>query len=273
MKTAQLEDRDALLAKQGGQVSNLVYVWDLLYTLVARDLKLRYKRSVLGVAWSLLNPLAQLLVFRFVFQTVLPLNIPNYTLFLFTGLLPWTWFSTALYQATDSIVSNRELLSRPGFPPGVLPLVTVASHLVHFVLALPVLVISLMVGGIPLSASVVLLVLIIPLQFVFTLSLAYLVSTFHVTFRDTQYLLGIALLLAFYLTPVFYDPTVIPERYRLIYILNPMFHLIEGYRAILLKGELPDLAALAILTVASTLLLVLGYRFFRRASHRFVEEI
>ena len=111
-----------------------LYVRDLLQTLVARNMKLRYKRSVMGFAWSLLNPLAQLLVFSFVFTTVLPLNIPNYTVFLFTGLLPWTWFSGGLIEATEAIVGNRELIRRPGFPTAVLPVITILSHLVHFLL-------------------------------------------------------------------------------------------------------------------------------------------
>jgi lipopolysaccharide transport system permease protein len=181
--------------------SRLTYLRDLLSVLVSRDLKLRYKRSALGFGWSLLNPFAQMLVLSFVFSRVLPLNIPDYPAFLISGLLVWGWFSSALYQSTDAIVGNRELIRRPGFPPAILPVVTVASQLVHFLLALPVLFVFLAFNHIPLSIAYLALPVLIAIQFVFTLSLAYLASTFHVTYRDTQYLLGIFLLLGFYITP------------------------------------------------------------------------
>ncbi len=237
------------------------------------DMKLRYKRSVMGFAWSLLNPLAQLLVFGFVFTTVLPLNIPNYAVFLFSGLLPWSWFSAALYEATDAIVGNRELIRRPGFPSAVLPVVTVLSHLVHFVLALPVLLIFLLAAGIPLTSAILALPLVIILQFVFILSLAYLLATVHVTFRDTQYLLNIIILLGFYLTPVFYDSTAVPTQYQLIYRINPMYHFINAYRAILLQGVWPDFVSLGLVGAAAAALLLIGYRYFIHTSYLFAEEL
>jgi lipopolysaccharide transport system permease protein len=255
------------------QKDRLIYIRDLLSTLVSREMKLRYKRSALGFAWSLLNPLAQVIVFSFVFRYVLPLDIPNYSVFLLCGLLVWNWFNASLYQATDAIVGNRELVRRPGFPIAILPVVTVASHLVHFILALPVLMVFLALNGIYPSPALLALPLIITLQFVFTLSIAYLLATFHVTFRDTQYLLGIYLLLAFYLTPVFYDAGAIPAQYQPVYRMNPMLHLIEGYRTILLNGQLPDFQSLAWLALLSAIFLLIGYRVFRAASFRFVEEL
>jgi lipopolysaccharide transport system permease protein len=259
--------------KASGWWRRLAYLRDLLWVLVGRDMKLRYKRSVLGFAWSLLNPLAQLLVFSFVFITVLPLNIPNYVSFLFSGLLSWNWFNTSLFTATDAIVANRELVRRPGFPVAILPLITVTSNLVNFLLALPILLLFLPLSGVPPVGVLVYLPCVIAIQFVFTLSLAYLVATVHVTFRDTQYLLGILLLLGFYLTPVFYDASAIPARFQAAYGLNPMLHLIGAYRAILLHGQQPDMPGLAMLAGAATLLLLIGYRVFTRASDRFAEEI
>jgi len=251
----------------------LVYLRDLLTTLVSRDMKLRYKRSALGFAWSLLNPLAQLTVFSFVFRFVLPLDIPNYSSFLFCGLLSWNWFNAALYQSAEAIVGNRELVRRPGFPAAILPVVTVTSHLVHFVLALPVLWAFLALSGIPLTRALLALPLVIAIQFIFILSLAYLVATFHVTFRDTQYLLGIILLLGFYLTPVFYDVQAIPTHALVFYRLNPMLHLIEAYRAMMLHGAFPSAVSLLELTVTSTVMLWIGYKVFQSANQRFVEEL
>ena len=251
----------------------LLYLRDLLFTLVGRDMKLRYKRSILGIAWSLLTPLAQLAVYYLIFNILLPLNIPNYPAFLFSGVLVWNWFQGSLYQATSTIVDNRELIKRPGFPPAVLPAVTVASYLIHFLLALPILFVFLVVGGTPLTGALLVLPLVITLQFILTLSLAYFTATFYVTFRDTQHLLGVLLNLFFFLTPIFYKSSDLPARYQSFYRLNPMVHLIESYRAILLSGTLPDANGLLMVTLPAIGFLFLGYHIFMKASDHFVDEL
>ncbi len=270
-----LYSRNALMKSPLGVSGHrLIYIRDLLRELVGRDMKLRYKRSVLGIAWTLLNPLLQLLVFLFIFNLVLPLNIPHYSSFLFAGILAWNWFQGSLNQSTGAIVDNRELLRRPGFSIAILPIVTVTSHLIHFLLALPVLVLFLMLDGSQLTSALFALPVVIALQFILTLGLAYLVATFHVTFRDTQYLLNVLLNLLFYLTPVFYEASAIPMRYQSLYWLNPMVGLIDAYRAILAHGTLPNhLISLLVLGLCATALLVYGYVTFRRASYRFVEEL
>jgi lipopolysaccharide transport system permease protein len=213
------------------------------------------------------------LVLSFIFRVVLTLRIPNYTSFLLTGLLAWSWFQSSLYQATGAIVDNRELIKRPGFPAAILPMVTVAAHLIHFLLALPILLAFLIVGGRPLTGAVFALPVVIILQFILTLGLAYFVATFHVPFRDTQYLLSIILLLVFYLTPVFYDAGAIPERYRVLYHLNPMVHLIGAYRAILIQGILPNSLTLLSVGLFAAGVLFFGYLIFMRANYRFVDEL
>lgn len=254
-------------------ISRLVYIRDLSRVLIERDLKLRYKRSLLGVAWSLLNPLAQLLVFSLIFRLVIPLGIPNYAAFLFTGLLAWNWFQSSLYAATGAIVDNRELIRRPGFSAVILPVVTVATNFIHYLFALPVLLVFLWMNGIALQSTGLVLPVIFAVQFLFTLSLSYFVATLHVTFRDTQYLLGIVLLLGFYLSPVFYDASAIPERFQLVYRLNPMVMLIDAYRQILLQGQLPQGIDLLALSLISAGMLWISHRIFVRASAQFAEEL
>ena len=250
------------------------YLRDLLFMLVARDMKLRYKRSWLGIGWTLLNPLAQLLVFYFIFNAVLPLNVPHYSSFLFTGILVWNWFQSALLLATGSITDHRELIRQPGFPAAILPIATVTSNLIHFLLALPILFVFLVIDGSWLTIYFIALPLAASIQFVLTLGLAYLVATFQVTFRDTQYLLGVILQLMFFLTPIFYDASVIPERYQTLYQLNPMVHLTDAYRASLMRGELPNnLLALLSLGIISIALLLFGYSIFKKASSNFVDEL
>src|SRR5262249_7822192 len=147
-----------------------------------RDMKLKYKRSILGIAWSFLSPLLQLLVFRFIFEQVLPTGVPNYTAFLFAGLLVWNWFNLSLLIATTSVVDNRNLIKRPGFPVAILPAVTIISHLIHFLIALPILMIFLNSSGIYLSTAIVALPAIIAIQFMLTLGLAYITATAQVVF-------------------------------------------------------------------------------------------
>lgn len=249
------------------------YLYDLLAQLVSRDLKLRYRGSLLGIAWSLLNPLAQLLVFSFVFRSVLPLNIPNYTLFLFIGLLAWNWFQASLMGAATAIVDGRTLIKRPSFPGAILPVVVVIANLLHFLLALPVLFFFLWMGHVSFATPVLLLPVIVALQALFTLSLTYWIATFHVFFRDTQHLVGVFLFLFFYLTPIFYDSSAIPARYQPIYRLNPMLQLLEAYRTILLAHTWPPILPLLAVGGVSVGLLVLGYYVFKHASYRFVEEL
>jgi lipopolysaccharide transport system permease protein len=170
-------------------------------------------------------------------------------------------------------VDNRDLIRRPGFPAAILPLVTVSTNFVYFVVALPVLLVVLLVSGLPITAAVLTLPLVMALQFVFTLGLAYLVATLHVTFRDTQHVLGLFLMLLFYLTPVFYDAAAVPQRFRLLYNLNPLVHLVGAYRAILLQGTLPSLVPIVVLAVLGAIGLRLALMVFSRASDQFVEEI
>jgi lipopolysaccharide transport system permease protein len=250
-----------------------VHLRDLLRELVARDIRLRYRGSVLGMAWTLLNPITELLVLMFVFGAVLPLGIPNYSAYLFTGLLVYTWFQSSLFYASASIVNNRDLIRRPDVPLSVLPVVSVASTLIHFVISLPVLFFLIVLSGIDLTAAALALPALIGVQFVLVLGLAYPLSAIHVWFRDTQYLLRLALQLLFFMTPIFYEATTIPERFQYIYRLNPMVEIVEGYKDVLIRGVLPPVRSWAILAAFSFVLLFLGLGVFNRASRRFVDEL
>lgn len=249
-----------------------IYVRDLLYVLVSRDIKLRYRGSALGILWSLVNPLANLAVLVFVFQWVTPLNIPNYPLFVFTGVLAWSWFSAALPAATISITSNRQLIRQPGFPAAILPAVPVLSSLVHFAIAMAIALVVLVISGHWLSPALLALPLVVAVQFLVTLSIGYVTATVQVRFRDTAYLLAMLLLLGFFLTPVFYRPGLVPPAYQVVYVLNPMAHLIGAYRDILIGGQWPDILGLLAVGAAATALFWLGHRMFNRASLSFAEE-
>ena len=254
-------------------VSSIVHLRDLLRELVGRDIKLRYRRSVLGILWSLLNPLVYLVVLVFVFQSVAPLNIPNYPLFTFMGVLAWGWFSSALPAATSCITGSRELIRQPGFPSAILPVVPIVSSLVHFCIAMALLILALLIAQHGLSVAIIALPLVVFLQFLVTLSLGYITATIQVRFHDTAHLVGVSMLLGFFITPVFYRPGVLPARYQVFYGVNPMAQLIGAYRDILLDGRWPDFGALMIVGAVSAVVLWLGYRVFTRASVSFAEEV
>ncbi|PYE55740.1 ABC transporter permease [Deinococcus yavapaiensis] len=255
------------------RIARLAYLRDLTSELVSREVKVRYKGSVFGAAWSLMLPLAQLLVFTLLFRAALKLDIPNYPLFVFVGVLAWNWFQSSVLTAASAIVDNRELVRRPGFPTLVLPAVTVVTTLVHYLLALPVLLLFTLLSGVPLTYHALALLAVIAVQFVLTLGLAYLVASVQVLFRDVQHLLGVVMTLAFYLTPVFYSPASVPERYRLIYELNPVARLLDASRAVVLEGRAPHWSSLLIVAAIGVVLLALGLTVFRRTSARFAEEL
>jgi homopolymeric O-antigen transport system permease protein len=244
---------------------------DLVRELVARDIKLRYRRSVLGIAWSQLAPLSMIAVLAFVFGTILPLSIPHYPAFLVAGLLPWAWFQSATIAATGSVVGGRDLVRQPGFPVPMLPVVSVASTLINLVLALPVmfLFVGLSYGHIP--VTVLALPIIMAVQFLVTLGPCYVLSAINVRFRDIGHIVEVAMLPLFYATPVFYVQP--PARFHLVFALNPLAHLMGAYRDVLINDRWPNFNALGVLAGAAVVLIVVGYRFFDRLSIRFPEEL
>lgn len=247
--------------------------FDLLRQLVSREMKVLYKRSFLGIAWTLINPLLQLAALAFVFQVVLPVDVPRYPSFVFCGLLAWNWFQATLFQSAGVIVANGSLIRQPRFPIAILPVVTVTVGLIHFLLALPILIIFLLIDGVEFTPFVLLLPFLQMLQLGLTVSLGYILAALNVTFRDTQHTLGVVLLLMFYLTPVFYSIENVPEVYQLLYACNPMVVLIEAYRSILLRGLPPAWMPILFITIAIFILLPLSYHYFERQSNRFAEEL
>ena len=244
---------------------------DLVLTLVRRQLVLRYRRSVLGIAWSQVGPLALLGVLTAVFSIVVPLQIPHYALYVIVGLLPWTWFASGISAATDSVVDARDLVRLPGFPTALLPAVAVTTHLVHFLLALPALIVvlTIVLHQFPLTLAALPLVLVV--QFLVTVAPAYLLAAWNVRHRDVSHLVAVALLPLFYASPVFYGVDQVPSRYHWIYDVNPLAQLLVAYRDVLLFGRWPAWRGLAILAAAALVIARLSRRLFERVSPSLAE--
>jgi lipopolysaccharide transport system permease protein len=259
-----------------------IYYRDLLWELVSRELKLLYKRSLLGVAWTLINPLLQLALFTLVFRLILKAggNIQHYLAYVFSSILIWTWTQSTLFQATGVITGNRTLLRQPEFPVAMLPVVTVMTGFIHFLLAMPALLIIMWFDRVPFTANLLLLPIPFFLQFILTLSFAYPLAAMNVTFRDTQHTLGVILQLMFYILPIFYSANDViqnpqmPEILRQIYLCNPILILLQVYRGVLgVEATLPESWRILGLVLLSGLLLPIGYRIFDRQRQRFVEEV
>jgi len=264
--------------------AELIRYRELVKNLVVRDLKARYKNSILGLLWSLLNPLFTMLVFTIVFTFMIPNNqISKFPVFLLCALLPWNFFQAALTGCTNSIVENATLVKKVYFPREVLPLSTVLSNFVNFLLALIVLFAMLWAFRIPLTRQVFWLPVIMATQLAFTLGLGLILATTNVFYRDTGLILGVVLQAWFFLTPIIYPIDILPTQrsilglnlnvHRLTYILNPMASIISSYRVVLYHGAPPALNFMFRTLFTSVAVLMLGYAIFSHYSGTFGEEV
>jgi homopolymeric O-antigen transport system permease protein len=249
------------------------YRGDLMAHLVRRDFTLRYHDSTLGVLWSLLHPLAQLLVLVVLFQSVIPLGIEAYPAFVFSALLPWTWFSTSAGSAGGLFVSNRDLLRQPAFDPAMLVVVNTLSNLLSFVVSLPILLALLAWYGREPGTSLLFLPVLLAIQGALIVGVGLIVATLNVFYRDVQHIVTVALSLLFYVTPVFYRSHEVTERFRWIFRVNPMAALVEGYREVFLLGLAPSVGPLLIAGAISAGMCAIGYRVYRAQRHDLVDAL
>ncbi len=272
---------------------------ELLWTLVLRELRVRYKNSYLGFFWSLIVPLVTVAVLTIVFKRVMGMVIPNYSAYVLAAYLPWMYFQTALLDSSQSVLAQIQLVKKVYFPREVLPLAAVLANLIHFALALIVFFIYLLgYVGAPLLPSVVLLPVLVFFQTLLIAGLSLIISCLNVFYEDTKYIVSIGLQLMFYLVPVIYFSEQVyhaqlasPELQRWIYLvyhLNPIAMLMTAYRKILLPPitvqqvgavqkqtfvSLPmDWGLLAVACAVSVVIFVLGYAFFNKRKWDFAEQ-
>lgn len=249
----------------------------LLRALTAREVSARYRGSILGFLWSLLNPLLLLLVYTFVFRY---LFVPArgsgpqpFGVFLFTGILVWTWFSGALLEASWSIIHGGGLLRKVSFPAEILPLVPVLSNAFHFIVALPVLMVILVLfGHIPgLNALAVIPIFLI--QLVMTSGIALVIAALSVLFRDVPQLLNHLLTFGFFATPIIYVISAVPEAYRAAILLNPVTHIVTGWQDALFFDRPVHWQGIGIAAFVAVVVAVVGYAFFDRLREVLPEEV
>jgi lipopolysaccharide transport system permease protein len=249
----------------------------LIQSLVSRELKARYRGSVLGFFWSFANPLLLLLVYTFVFSYVMrpPEGIHDYALFLFCGLLPWTWFQTSLVESSSVLISGGNLIKKVMFPAEILPIVTVLSNLVHFLFGLIILVVFLIYFQAPLQPlELIWFPVVVIVQLVLTLGFALILSALTVHFRDIKDILSNVMTLWFFATPIIYSWRNPPPQIRRFLNLNPVTHLAVSYQEILyFDGPFGHWKWLLALGAGSVGLFLVGYFLFDRLRDSFAEEV
>jgi ABC-type polysaccharide/polyol phosphate export permease len=219
---------------------------------------------VLGILWSLVPPLVQLAVLVFLFGKVIPLDIEGYPAFVFSGLLPWIWFSTCLNAAGGLFIYNRDVVRRPNFEPSTLVTVNTLSNLIHFLMFFPILLVMLVLYDRPLTMSLLFFPTLVFIQAILTIGLGLMIATVNVFYHDVQHIVSIAVTLLFYLTPVFYRTQSIPDQFQFLYSANPIAVLVQSYRAVFFYGSHPEWGSLVVSGIVSLGIFGLGCLIYRR---------
>jgi len=228
--------------------------YDLLYLLTFRELKLRYQDTIFGYLWSLVRPLLQGAVLYVVFSKIIRLDVEDYGLVLLAALFPWTWFHTSLTLCVGSFASNGALIKKVNFPRFVLPFATVLNNGIQFALSIPVLVILLLVAGYqPSWTWIIGIPYLIAVEAVLIMGIVLFIASLNVYFRDLEHLTDVFVgLIWFYLTPVIYPLSIVPDRYHdWIVTLNPMASLVEGWRDLFLRSQVPGVEMLPAIAFAA----------------------
>lgn len=254
---------------------HLVHYRELLYALTVREVKARYRQSLLGFGWAIAQPLTLMIVFNLVFSNFARVGSEGlpYPIFSYSAMVPWTFLSNALSTATIGLVSQRSIVTKTYFPREIIVMSQVGARFVDFLAGF--LVYGLLMAWFQIWPTVWVLLLppIVLLQIVLILACSLVTSALHVRFRDLAPVVTLGVQIWLYLTPVAYPLERVPEQWRLLYALNPMVGIIQSYRSVLAHGQAPDWGLLGMSTILSTLALALAYLYFKRAERAFADVI
>jgi len=246
---------------------------ELLKTSVKKEIRGKYKNSFLGVLWSFLNPLLQILVYAIVFPLILKNNEKNYVIFVCCGLIPWTFFATAINRAAFTMIENGNIIKKVYFPREILPISVVTSEAINFLISTIIIIAFVFIYGLGVTKYVIFYPLIYIIQYILVLGISFIVSSITVYIRDLQHLISVAMQLLFYATPIVYASNTIPDNFKWILNLNPMTYIINGYRDIFYNQTMPDVKALLILGIIMIAVCIIGYGIFSKLQKGFAEEL
>lgn len=245
----------------------------LLSQLVKRDFKTRYRRSVFGVLWSLLNPMLIMVVQYIVFSTIFRFEIPHFAVYLLSGIVMFNYMSEATTQSMSSIVNNASLINKVYVPKYIYPFSRVLSSAVNFFFSFAALYIMILANGLPITLNHIAILYPIACLFIFVMGLSLFLAAIMVFFRDTQFLYGVVLTVWTYITPLFYPITILPENVLMIVKFNPMFHFIRFVRMIVLDNVMPSVNAWLYCAAFAIGALIIGVFVFKRTQNKFILNI
>lgn len=252
---------------------NIYNYRELLKTNVRKEIRGRYKHSLLGVMWSFLNPLLQLAVYAVIFGALLSGGDNTYHIYICVALIPWTYFTTAIQQSAYTIIGNADIIKKVYFPREILPISVVTSGAVNFMISTLIILAFVIISGLGISKFIILYPVILFIQYVLLLGIAFILSAITVYVRDLEHIIGIILMVGFYGTPIVYKVEQLPQNLQLLMNLNPMTHLINAYRDIFYYQQMPNIKVLAILFGISILLVIIGYAIFQKLQKGFAEQL
>ena len=246
---------------------------DLFWQLTFREIRARYKQSILGYFWAILVPLVNLLVLSVVFSNLfrIPTGNTPYPIYLFVALVPWTFFTTSLSLATSSVLANGSLITKVSLPREILPITAITARIIDLILASLILLIFLIIYGVGLKLTLLYLPLIFLVQLMLMVGVSFFLSATNVFFRDIENVIGLLLMMWMYLTPIIYSPQLIPSHLQLLFYANPMTAIINAYREVVLFGTAPSWNLFTYSTLLSLIIFVSGYFYFKKRSKYFAD--
>jgi lipopolysaccharide transport system permease protein len=256
-------------------VNELFHYRELLWSWVVRDIKVRYKQSLLGAAWAILQPLSATVIMAVVFSRFVRVStdgIPH-PIFYYSALLPWAFSATSVSFGTSCLVNNMNLVTKIYFPREILPISAVLASFVDFLVAAVIFVGMMIFYRVPMSLSWVWVPLLLLIQILLTMGIVFFASALNVFYRDIRFVVPLGMQLWMYLTPIIYPVSLVPEQFRALYMLNPMAGLIDSYRRIVLQAQWPDVTYLLTAAVISVVVFLLAYIYFKRAEAVFADII
>ncbi len=246
---------------------------EFLKSNVKKEIRGKYKGSFLGVLWSFINPLLSVVVYAIVFHYIMRFNIEHYLIYLIAGIIPWTFFTTSINSGMNSILFNANIIKKVYFPREILPISSVTSGLVNFIISCIIILIFAIFSGVGIGFSLLFLPIVVIIQYIFTLGIVFVLSAIEIYVKDIEHIVNFIISMLFYVTPILYTPEYVPERMRFILQLNPMAYIIEAYHDIFYYKQIPNMYNLGIIFIISMLIFVLGHKVFRRLQKGFAEEV
>lgn len=246
---------------------------EFLKSNVKKDIRGKYKGSFLGVLWSFINPLLSVLVYAIVFPYIMRIKIENYLIYLITGIIPWTFFTTSINMGMISVLSNADIIKKVYFPRIILPLSTVTSCLVNFLISCLIILLFCFGSGLGVSIHLIWLPIIALIQYIMLLGFTFILSAIEIYMRDIEHIVNFILSMAFYVTPILYTPDIFPNRLSWVLTINPMAYLVNAYRSIFFYQQIPNINELLIVSIFSFVIFMIGYFIFEKLQKGFAEEV